>query len=186
MRYVRLRVLRMTAARSARPARVRLRALLVAVGVTALVAGFPVAASAHTTLIATSPKEGATVATPPRQVTLTFADRVIQPGIVVRSAAGKRVDGGAEPGGRTVTAPLDKNIAPGHYQVGWRVVAPDGHVQTGTFRFAVPDANGKVPAAPKSSEPTASTGPPVWLWAAIAAAVILVAGGLYAVRRAVR
>lgn len=160
------------------------RRLLVAVAAAALVVGFPVAASAHTTLIAQSPKAGATVAAP-RAVTLTFADRVIQPGIVVRSATGKRVDGGAQPGGRTVTAPLG-HLAPGRYQVGWRVVAPDGHVQTGAFRFAVPDANGKVPAAPRPAGSGGSGGPPVWLWAAIAGAVVLVAGGLYAVRRAVR
>lgn len=161
------------------------RRLLVAVAAAALVAGFPVAASAHTTLVAQSPKAGATVAAP-REVTLTFADRVIQPGVVVRSATGKRVDGGARPDGRTVIAPLPGHLAPGRYQVGWRVVAPDGHVQTGAFRFAVPDANGKVPAAPRSASSGGSGGPPVWLWVAIAGAVVLVAGGLYAVRRAVR
>lgn len=163
----------------------RLRAVLVAAAAAALIAGFPVAASAHTTLVAQSPKAGATVAAP-RAVTLTFSDRVIQPGVVVRSAAGKRVDGGARPDGRTVVAPLPAHLAPGHYQVGWRVVAPDGHVQTGTFRFAVPDANGKVPAAPGPSVHGGSGGPPVWLWVAIAGAVVLVGGGLYAVRRAVR
>jgi len=158
----------------------------VTVATAALVAGFPAAASAHTTLIAQSPKAGATVAAP-RAVTLTFADRVIQPGVVVRTAAGKRVDGGATPEGRTVTAPLPSGLAPGHYQVGWRVVAPDGHVQTGAFQFAVPDANGKVPAAPRADAgDDGAGGPPVLLWVGIAAAVVVVGGGVYAVRRAVR
>lgn len=160
------------------------RRLLLAVGgAVVLVAGVPVAAAAHTTLVAQTPKANATVASP-SAVTLTFADRVIQPGIVVRSAAGKRVDGGARPDGRKVIAPLPKHLAAGRYQVGWRVVAPDGHVQTGEFRFAVPDSSGKVPAGPAGD--SGGSGPPAWLWVAIAGAVVLVAGGLYAVRRAVR
>lgn len=161
--------------------------LLVVLAAVALVAAFPGAASAHTTLIAQSPKANTTVKAP-SAVTLTFADRVIQPGVVVRSADGKRVNGGARPDGRKVVAPLPKHLAPGRYQVGWRVVAPDGHVQTGEFRFAVPDANGKVPTAPstRDGESGGSDGPPVWLWVAIAGMVVLVAGGLVAVRRAVR
>lgn len=148
----------------------------------ALVAGFPGAASAHTTLVAQSPEANATVPAP-SSVTLTFTDRVIQPGVVVRTATGQRVDGGARPEGRTVVAPLPKHLAAGRYQVGWRVVAPDGHVQTGEFRFAVPDANGKVPAAPDTGD---HSGIPSWLWIAVAGAVVLVGGGLLAIRRAVR
>jgi len=159
------------------------RLLLTLAAAAALLAGFPGAASAHTTLVAQTPKPDATVAAP-AAVTLTFADRVIQPAVVVRSAAGKRVDGGARPDGRKVIAPLPKHLAAGRYQVGWRVVAPDGHVQTGEFRFAVPDASGKVPAAPAVDG--GGSGPPAWLWVAIAGAVVLVAGGLYAVRWAVR
>ena len=151
-----------------------------------LVVAFPGAASAHTTLIAQSPKAGATVRSP-KAITLTFADRVIQPGVVVRGGDGHRVTTGTSVDGPKVTARLPKNLKPGRYQVGWRVVAPDGHVQTGDFRFAVPDGSGQVPAATSTdASPASGGGPPVWLWVVIAGVVVLVGGGLLAVRRALR
>ncbi|HEY3683963.1 MAG TPA: copper resistance protein CopC [Streptosporangiaceae bacterium] len=164
----------------------RAGAALVALAVAAvLTAGFPGAASAHTTLIAQSPKANATVAAP-RAVTLTFADRVIQPGVVVRTDAGRRVDkGDTSADGPKVTTSLPR-LAPGRYQVGWRVVAPDGHVQTGEFRFGVPDRTGAVPASTAAGAKGGSSGPPVWLWIALAGVVVLVGGGLVAVRRALR
>lgn len=150
-----------------------------------LLVAFPGAASAHTTLIAQSPKAGATVKSP-KAVTLTFADRVIQPGVVVRGGDGHRVNSSTSVDGPKVTARLPK-LQPGRYQVGWRVVAPDGHVQTGEFRFAVPGGNGQVPAATSTEASHASGGgPPAWVWVVIAGVIVLVGGGLVAVRRALR
>lgn len=168
------------------PRRVTARTVLAALAVTVTLMAFPVAASAHTTLISQSPKAGATVRSP-EAIKLTFADRVIQPGVVVRGGDGQRVKSTTSVDGPKVTARLPKHLTPGRYQVGWRVVAPDGHVQTGQFRFAVPDSSGKVPSSASPGASSASGGgPPVWLWVAIAGVVVLAGGGLVAVRRALR
>jgi copper resistance protein C len=103
-------------------------------------------ASAHNSVIATSPGEGATVTEQPGIISLKTSDALLE------------VDGGSVievqgPDGRyygdgcTVvdgpTAAMQAELGtPGEYTVTWRVVSTDGHPITGTWAFAWQPADG--------------------------------------------
>jgi len=155
-----------------------------------LVLGIAPPAAAHTTLIGQSPKPNATVAAP-STVTLTFADRVIQPGVVVRDPSGTRVDTATTSDGPKVSTRLAASLPAGRYQVGWRVVAPDGHVQTGKFRFTVAGgtASSTTTATPSSTrQPADDDNRASGLWWTIGGvvALLVIAGAVITVRRVVR
>lgn len=154
---------------------------LIAVALVLLVA-IPAPAAAHTSLIDSQPRAGATVSKPPRTVSLTFNEELRSRG------TGIAVTG---PQGTTpVTASVDGAVAripwppgfdDGTYAVEYRVVSADGHVVDGRVRFTI-DAPGRSAtsqaAAPQAADPDPPTSPPAavppWLWVAI----ILVAGGV--------
>nr|WP_248297429.1 copper resistance protein CopC [Streptomyces sp. S1D4-11] len=104
--------------------------------------GWAPAASAHATLVLTTPAVGSSVPTSPAELTLIFDDAVTRsgktvqltgpPGSVVGVGAISRSDGG-----RTLTANVPHRLAPGVYTVTWQVVADDGDVIGDRYRFAV-------------------------------------------------
>ncbi|BDO40608.1 copper resistance CopC family protein [Cellulomonas sp. NTE-D12] len=109
-------------------------------------------ASAHDELVSTDPADGATVATAPDQVTLTFTDKAIALGTEVKVTApdGSVVStGDPQLGPTTVAQPLGAARPAGTYTVVWRVTSADGHPVSGTFRFAATSAVGV--AAPTAS-----------------------------------
>jgi len=102
-----------------------------------LVAGGP--ASAHAFLDTASPKAGAQLSAPAKEVRITFSEAV-EPAfskIIVQGPPGFGGAGPARPGGdaRTLAAPLHGPEPPGDYVVRWRVVSTDSHVTQGTFHF---------------------------------------------------
>jgi copper transport protein len=126
-----------------RPIRHRWR-FVVAVGIVlGVVGGLAVPASAHATLIATSPPSGAVLARPPGQIILTFDQRVeVSFGAIrVYNASEHRVDAGGatHPGGdpRAVAVSLPAGLPRGGYVVTWRVVSEDSHPVHGAFTFAI-------------------------------------------------
>lgn len=126
----------------------RLLALLLlaaAVLTLGLVAAAP--ASAHASVVATNPADGARLKSAPAAVTVTF-DEAVQLGgggyLHVVDAQGSRVDAGtvAHPGGddTRISVPLRSGLGDGAYIASFRVVSADSHPVTGALRFAVGDA----------------------------------------------
>ncbi|MCD7101906.1 copper resistance CopC family protein [Pseudoclavibacter sp. 13-3] len=113
-------------------------------------------AHAHDVLASSDPAAGATLATAPTQVSLTFNNEVltgVANQIQVHGPDGSSVagDGLASVDRRVVTVPVTAT-ADGAYSVAWHVVSSDGHPVEGTFSFTVG-------AAGASTAPEATTAP---------------------------
>ena len=114
---------------------------------------------AHTRLVSSTPSAGASVEAP-AEVVLVFNDPV-QPGLSALSVTGadgeEHVDGTPTSGGdgSSVVQALRSPLAPGTYQVAYRVLAADGHPVTGTFEItAVAPADAAPTPAASTSAPT--------------------------------
>lgn len=159
-------------------------------------------AEAHTGLTGGAPDDGATVATSPARVSLSFNDPMDArySRVAVTGASGRSVTAGApKVDGRTVSQALTAELPPGRYTVGYRVVSADGHPVSGSYTFTVAAARTMAPvpgpsrSRPASAAPSApagadgadqSSGSGVLPVAAGAAAVLAGAGGItYAVRK---
>jgi methionine-rich copper-binding protein CopC len=139
-------------------------------------------ASAHTELESSSPAEGASLATAPTQLQLTFGEPVTLPPDPVK-VTGR--DGTAWPlgaatvAGRVVTVPVTPSGPAQAYTLTWQVVAKDGDNVTGTVHFGLTApaqaAAATVPAAPSSTAPVSldSVGIPKWIWVLVAVAGLL-------------
>jgi methionine-rich copper-binding protein CopC len=96
-------------------------------------------AAAHATLDHAEPRVGNKVASPPREVTLTFTQKLegAFSSIAVTGPDGKRVDAGkARVSGNQMSVPL-KSSGAGTYHVNWRVLSVDTHTTDGSFTFQV-------------------------------------------------
>lgn len=103
-------------------------------------------ADAHSKLIASSPRTGATIAAPSRLAlrydeTLTAKSRVE---LFMTARAGKTIAPtplgvamALAPDRKTLFAKPKKPLAPGRYLLAWHVTAADGDRTDGTVRFAV-------------------------------------------------
>ncbi|MEA2863033.1 MAG: copper resistance protein [Bradyrhizobium sp.] len=96
-------------------------------------------ATAHAMLDHAEPRVGNTVATPPREVTLWFTQK-LEPAfssVTVTNAAGQRVDTGkARVSGSQMTVSLRAGGS-GTYRVNWQVLSVDAHRTNGSFAFQV-------------------------------------------------
>jgi methionine-rich copper-binding protein CopC len=108
----------------------------------ALVLAGAVAAHAHAQLERADPRVGSTVKAAPPVLTLDFTEGV-EPAfssVQVTDAGGRRVDAGkmrVDKGNpRQVQVPL-RSLAPGQYNVRWRVLSVDTHKTEGSFGFEV-------------------------------------------------
>ncbi|MBO2463388.1 copper resistance CopC family protein [Actinomadura violacea] len=142
--------------------------------------------SAHTSLTGADPAANATIA-PPTQIVLTYADPVQLPQVVLTDAKGGRHEAGkAQAVDNKVTEAVKGTLPNGVYTVGWRVVSPDGHPISGTYKFTVTGSTGAAGAGGPASAPAAkaadggSGGSGGWLWIGLIAAVVVVAGGGFA------
>ena len=137
------------------PVRVLL-AVLVLVGTLlgALLAGAG-PASAHAVLTGSNPKDGAVVATAPKEVTLTFSEEIAmgEDSIRVLEPSGKRADtaeirdlgtGGTVAYG----VELHSGLPDGTYTVAWQAVSADSHPVSGAFTFAIGAASQTTVALP--------------------------------------
>lgn len=100
----------------------------------------PQSAVAHDELISSDPADGATVATAPEQLTLTFSGQIAEVGAAVNVTDGAQasvVDGDPQVEGTTLVQDLSDDLAAGDYEVVWRVTSQDGHPISGTFGFVV-------------------------------------------------
>ncbi len=119
-----------------------------------------VPASAHATLVKSSPKSGADLAYLSRTVRLTFDDPIGDQGasIVVTGADGTRWTAGATVVNDTlVSAPTRRGAPAGSYTVAYRVVSEDGHPVSGSMQFTV--TVGASPSPTPTASPTATPTP---------------------------
>lgn len=179
------------------------RTTLAVLATLALLLAGSTAAAAHDSLVSTSPQDGATVATAPSQVVLTFSDDVVAVGteIAVKGPDGDVQEGRPRIDGAKVTQALTAGSPKGDYTVTWRATSKDGHPVSGTFRFTATAAAGPAPsrstpgdatsAAPVPSVPDATTaatstsgsdeGGTSWaLWVVLAVLVLAGAGAVAA------
>ncbi len=98
-------------------------------------------ASAHASLLATTPAAGYSVASGPPALTLVFDQPVSVRGTPLRvDGPGGAVELGTarlSSGDRWLTAAVPHPLARGQYTVTWQVVAEDGDVVGGSYSFAV-------------------------------------------------
>ena len=98
-------------------------------------------ASAHATVIASSPADGASVATSPTDVSITFSESIsaTSGGLSVLDRDGVRVDGGTSTvvDGRTLTTTITRALPDGTYVMTYRVLSADGHPVSGSSIFGV-------------------------------------------------
>ncbi|RBM00687.1 hypothetical protein C1H84_12185 [Glutamicibacter soli] len=159
------------------------------------------AANAHDFLTGSSPENGASVKSSPKEITMTFSAELQQLSgtdstVVALSQAGKKVATTASTKGTTVTVVPDAELASGEYTLAVRVISSDGHPVEDSINFtvdapasAVPSAtvSESAPASPSADQPTvqpvqpvqdlgAGMNPVVWI---IAGVVVL--GGVIAV-----
>ncbi len=131
----------------------RLAALLVLLGaVLGIGFAFAGAASAHATVVGTTPTDGSRLKSAPAVVMVTFDEPVGLGGagyLHVTDQSGRRVDAGAafHPGGdgAKVADKLKSGLGDGTYTGSFRVISADSHPVAGTMRFVV--GNGVLTAA---------------------------------------
>ncbi|MDQ0770809.1 methionine-rich copper-binding protein CopC [Pseudarthrobacter defluvii] len=116
-------------------------------------------ASAHDAAESTSPAQGASLAAPPAEVSVTFSNKPLGIGssFSVKDAGGTEwADGSVQIVDNVATQKLRSGGPAGAYTVAWRVVSSDSHPIEGTFTFTV--AAGAVqPGAATSGPPTAGS-----------------------------
>lgn len=100
------------------------------------------AASAHATLLSTSPADGAIMPHAPTQVTATFDEPVgVSPGsLEVLAPNGGRVDTGSTKHGSSpeqIAVALKTGLGNGTYTVAWHVISADSHPVQGAFTFSI-------------------------------------------------
>jgi hypothetical protein len=104
-----------------------------------LAAAAPGGASAHAFLDHASPLVGSTVASAPRELTLSFTQNLEASfsTVEVTDGSGARVDQGKpQISGNTMRVGL-KAGGPGAYHVHWRALSVDTHTTQGSFTFHV-------------------------------------------------
>src|SRR5689334_5736658 len=107
-------------------------------------------AFAHAVLLGTSPDNGATLATAPREIVLRFNEPVspISLTIVGRGGQAAIPSGAIASRNEEVHAAMPGDLQPGSYIVSYRVVSADSHPISGSFLFAVGAPSGATPTAP--------------------------------------
>ncbi len=143
------------------------------------------AASAHATLLFTSPAADAAVPVSLKAITLTFDEPVtlVGPPVTLTGVDGNKIGVGParQSRGRSVVAvPVTARLGDGVYTVAWQVISADGDPVGSSFIFAV----GPAPAALGSAAAAQPSTPGLWPLAAarwlLFAALAVALGGLAA------
>lgn len=172
----------------------RLHAGAAAIGLGLLLALAASPAYAHDELASSNPTDGATVATPPSQVVLTFEEAPVALGlqVVVTGPDGSVSSGTPRLAGAEVIQAVQPQAPAGRYTVEWRVTSDDGHPVSGTLAFTAQAAAAGVTPSAAATTPVATPAPgeaprrepliPSWGW--IAAGIIAIVAAVRLNRRA--
>jgi copper resistance protein C len=124
----------------------------------AAVLGLAGPAAAHDAVESSTPAEGATVAVPPEQVSVTLSNNPLGIGssFSVKDASGAEwADGPVDIVDNVASQKLKAGGPAGQYTVAWRVVSSDSHPIEGTFTFTASSAaEGAAPAASSTAGST--------------------------------
>jgi methionine-rich copper-binding protein CopC len=119
----------------------------------------------------------------PESVSVRFSEPVLAPDDALRvtDRRGRRVSGPVRVFDDVVAVQVPRGLAAGKYRVRYRVVADDGHVLRGTYRFKVraapaPDHRGKRDSLAAPAGARADAGTDLLLGGLAAAAAVLLAG----------
>ncbi len=128
----------------------RITALAAAlVGLLAGLVLYAAPASAHATLVTSTPGDGARLKAAPASVSITFDEPVSISYFHVIDPSGDRVEAGTptHPGGdgTKIAVNLRPGLGDGTYVESWRVISADSHPVAGTVRFVV--GNGPLAAS---------------------------------------
>jgi hypothetical protein len=150
-------------------------------------------ASAHNSLVSSTPAENASLATGPGTIVLTF-DQPVQEGeglnaVAVTGPDGKQWQGGpAKVDSNVVSTPVRQLGPKGVYTIGYRIVSADGHPVSGQVTFTLTQAGNGTPATAEANAGSVpgttsgdTSGLPLWVWL-VGAAVLLGAGLFVALR----
>jgi copper transport protein len=110
-------------------------------------------AAAHALVVATNPAAGAVLPRSPAELRVVFSEpvRPLGQGLALRGGRGQVPLGpvGHPPGHRDVLAATVPRLGDGTYTAVWRIVSvDDGHVEAGSFAFAVGAGSSLGPASP--------------------------------------
>lgn len=127
----------------------KIASLFAALAIAASPLVLPAAALAHTKVVASTPAEGATIASA-RTISLTFSEALLPPtaaaNIVMTAMPGMANHGEMairnfttawSNGNKTMTLNLAKPLPKGTYEVRWQAAGADGHRMKGTVTFTV-------------------------------------------------
>ena len=121
-----------------RTARQLAAVVVILVGVLALGTGI---ASAHANVLSSTPSDGASLPSAPKEVSVTFSEDVsaVSGGLSVLNRDGKRVDDGTShvSNGRTLVTGITDALPDGTYVATYRVLSADGHPVSGSFIFGI-------------------------------------------------
>jgi copper transport protein len=123
----------------------------------------PASASAHATIVRTTPTDQQLFKTQPRVVTLEWSEGVDlgEHSVRLLDGAGEEIKTAAAkhgPGGpATATLQLPRDLPEGTYVVAWRVVSSDSHPVSGAFSFSIGTPSQVVFEAGGSSSATVRT-----------------------------
>lgn len=126
----------------------------------AAVIGLAGPAAAHDAAESSTPAEGATVAIPPEQVSVTFSNNPLGIGasFSIKDASGAEwAEGPVDIVDNVASQKLKAGGPAGQYTVAWRVVSSDSHPIEGTFTFT--SASAAEGAAPATGSTAAATVP---------------------------
>lgn len=117
----------------------RARLLAVPVGLLLLASGVLASpASAHASLVSTSPGDGEVLAEAPAEISLTFTESVrLTDGIELLTGDGTAVSVDVSASDEVVTLTPKAPLTDGTYVVGWRVISADSHPIAGGLSFSV-------------------------------------------------
>jgi putative copper export protein/methionine-rich copper-binding protein CopC len=157
------------------------RALLLFAALLCVLLGAAQPALAHTELVSSSPKDGATPAKAPGHLTLTFDEAVDLADVRVLTPDGDRLPVSRTPKDNVVRVALG-SPADGRFAVVWSVVdAEDGHASSGRIAFAAGAAatgtgGAEVTAAAPAPSPSVRKGLVAVRWAGYLALALFVGG----------
>lgn len=148
----------------------RIRSTIAAVAV-ATVAALAVAgpASAHDTIVSSTPAADSQLTAAPTEVVLTFSNTLLSldensgTAMTVIDESGEDwVAGPPVVAADTVTVPLAEGMPGGAYTVTWQVVSSDGHPTSGEYGFSLtlPEASAEPSATPSETAAAEPTDPP--------------------------
>jgi copper transport protein len=122
------------------------RRLIVAVTIVVVgVIGWAAPASAHASVVSSTPAQGAHLTHPPSSVTMVF-DQPVKPdhgGLVVLDAAGANIDAGpsTHPSPTVLQVGVRSSVGDGAYVADYTVTSVDGHIVSGGIVFLVGNAS---------------------------------------------